>query len=72
MLLVEFDVINIIFRAPNGRLENWLKRLILIRNTLLNDSLQNSILKFIIICDRNRRLEIFSFIFCWKSKNFDR
>ena len=37
-----------------------------------NDSLQNTILKFIIICDRDRRLEIFSFIFSRKSENFDR
>ena len=60
-----------LYRTPNGRLENWLKHVILIRNTLLNDSLQSTILKFIIICDRDRRLEIFSFIFSWKSKNFD-
>ncbi len=31
-------------RAPNGGLENWLKRTILIRNTLLNDSFHNTIL----------------------------
>ncbi len=39
-------------RAPNARVENWLKCAVLIRNTLLNDSLQNTILKFIIIRDR--------------------